>query len=314
MLITMTSASPVYSFLGPRGTFTEDALRQVAEAAGAEWKPVSSVVQAIDDVVFGRSYGAVIPIENSIEGGVTATQDALAVADGVRILGEYLVPITFNLYVRPGVSLDDVRVVTTHPVSYPQCRGWLSERLPDHEFIPASSNAAAVASLAATELVDAAIAGPSVLDYYDVDTVATNIGDNTGAVTRFLLIGRGRKLPEPTGRDKTSLIIELPADRSGVLMELLEHFSTRGINLSRLESRPVGDELGRYRFNIDAEGHVRDARVAEALMGIQRFSPRVIFLGSYPRANGNEPSVGSAHTNEAFASSRAWLNKILGDD
>ena len=309
----MMSASRVYSFLGPRGTFTEEALRQVPEADGAEWRPVASVVQAIDDVVQGRSLGAVIPIENSIEGGVTATQDALAAADGVRILGEYLVPITFNLYVPDGVSLDDVRVITTHPVSYPQCRTWLTENLPHHEFIPASSNAAAVASLLASDLVDAAIAGPSVLSYYDVQTAATNIGDNVDAVTRFLLIGRGQPLPAPTGRDKTSLIVELPTDRSGVLMELLEHFATRGINLSRIESRPVGDELGRYRFNIDAEGHIRDARVAEAIMGIRRFSPALIFLGSYPRADDVAPSIHPSHSNEAFEQSRRWLDEILGD-
>lgn len=303
-----------YSYLGPQGTFTEDALRQIPEARGQEWRPVSSVIQAIDDVDSGLAFGAVIPIENSIEGGVTATQDALADARGLRIYGEYLVPIHFNLYVRPGSSIDDVRVITTHPVSYAQCRGWLAANLPDHEFIPASSNAIAAATLTETELVQGALAGPAVLDYYRLDVVADDIGDNPEAVTRFLQIGSARRaLPDATGHDKTSMIIELPADRAGTLMELLEHFATRGINLSRIESRPVGDELGRYRFNVDAEGHIRDARVAEAVMAIRRFSPRVVFLGSFPRADGLSPSIHESQSNEAFAASRQWLDELLGE-
>lgn len=309
----MTSEPRTYSFLGPRGTFTEDALRQIPEAAGQTWRPVASVLQAIEDVQSGVSHAAVIPIENSIEGGVTATQDALANAEGVRIYGEYLVPIHFNVYVQPGRSLDDVKVITTHPVSYAQCRGWLAAQLPEHEFIPASSNAAAAAAVVGSDLVDAAIAGAAVSNYYDLDSVADDIGDNVDAVTRFLQISAGRPIPPATGHDKTSLIIELPADRAGTLLELLEHFSTRGINLSRIESRPIGDELGRYRFNVDAEGHIRDARVAEAVMGVRRFSPRVIFLGSYPRADEVAPRIHPSLSNEAFAASRRWLDDILGD-
>ena len=115
--------------------------------------------------------------------------------------------------------------------------------------------------------------------------LAEDIGDNPNAVTRFVLVAREPRIPPPTGADKTSLIVELPDDHAGALLEMLEQFSTRGVNLSLLESRPIGDALGRYRFVIDLDGHILDERVADALLGLRRFSPSVIFLGSYPRAD-----------------------------
>lgn len=310
--MTAAASRPVYSYLGPAGTFTEEALRQVPGAEAAEHRPVSSVVQAIDDVVSGVAARAVIPIENSIEGGVSATQDALATTPGIRIWGEYLVPITFHLLARAGTTIDQVRVITTHPVSYPQCRGWVAEHLPGHSFIPASSNAAAAQAIAeGTGDADAAIAGAGVLDHYDLEVLASDIGDNPNAVTRFVLIGADHGVPEPTGADKTTLVAELPVDEAGALLRLLEQFSTRGINMSRIESRPIGDELGRYRFNIDLEGHVLDARVAEALKGVRRFSPRVVFLGSYPRADRAQPSVTTTHDNTAYADAESWYHDLL---
>ncbi|MCB1040530.1 MAG: hypothetical protein KDA94_13525, partial [Acidimicrobiales bacterium] len=130
-------AGGAYSYLGPAGTFTWAALRQVPEAEGAEWRSVSNVGEALDDVVSGRSVGAMIAIENSVEGGVTATQDALASIPGLRIVGEYLVPVDFVLVARPGTALADVRVVAAHPVAYAQCHLWLDRELPEHEHLPA---------------------------------------------------------------------------------------------------------------------------------------------------------------------------------
>ena len=305
------SQRPVYSFLGPTGTFTEAALKQVPAARDADWRPVSNVAQAIDDILGGVAAAAMVPIENSIEGGVSATQDALARAQGVRIIGEYVVPITFHLYVRPGTTLEAVKTVTTHPVAYAQCRNWLNRTLPDHLYLPSSSTAAAAAGLLEHTDADAALAAPTIAEYYPLETLREGIGDNPNAVTRFILITSSRQLPEPTGADKTSLIVELPSDDAGALLRMLEQFSTRNINLSRIESRPIGDELGRYRFNIDAEGHIRDARLSEALMGLKRTSPNLIFLGSYPRADHAHPSVAEAHSNDAFAGARAWLDDLL---
>jgi prephenate dehydratase len=305
-----------YSYLGPAGTFTEAALAQVPQAVGQIWHPVNNVGQALDDVVEGRSVAAMIAIENTVEGGVSASQDALATIPNLRIIGEYLVTVNFVLVARPGTALADVKVVNAHPVAYSQTHLWLDRNLPEHEHIPASSNVSAAASLfdpsmaSGTGFADAAIAPPTITNHHKLDVLATNIGDNPDAQTRFVLVSRTTKLPQPTGSDKTSIIAELPDDTAGRLLEMLEQFATRGVNMSLLESRPIGDALGRYRFVIDLDGHIRDERVADALLGLKRFSPRVIFLGSYPRADQLRITVTPRYDNDAFQDARAWLDSL----
>jgi prephenate dehydratase len=303
-----------YSYLGPAGTFTWAALRQVPEAEGAVWRSVNNVGEALDDVMSGRSVGAVIAIENSVEGGVSATQDALASIPGIRITGEYLVPVDFVLVARPGTALADVKVVAAHPVAYAQCHVWLDRELPAHEHLPATSNVAAAAQLLEGTLVDAAIAPPGIDAQYDVEVLAAPIGDNPNAVTRFVLVSASTTIPERTGADKTTVIVELPTDQPGGLVEMLEQFSTRGVNLSLLQSRPIGDELGRYRFVIDLDGHLRDERVADALMGLKRFSPKVNFLGSYPRADKVANEYTSRYGDDVFIDARDWLRGILAGE
>jgi prephenate dehydratase len=304
-----------YSYLGPAGTFTEAALAQVPQAAGKVWHPVNNVGQALDDVVQGRSIAAMIAIENTVEGGVSASQDALATIPNLRIIGEYLVNVNFVLVAPPGRTLADVKVINAHPVAYAQTHLWLDANLPKHEHIPASSNVAAAASLldpSGNGIADAAIAPPTITKHHDLVVLADNIGDNPSAQTRFVLVSRSTALPPPTGSDKTSIIAELPDDSAGRLLEMLEQFATRGVNMSLLESRPIGDELGRYRFVIDLDGHVRDERVADALLGLKRFSPKVIFLGSYPRADKLQISVTPRYDNDAFQDARAWLDSLDG--
>ncbi len=303
-----------FSYLGPPGTFTEAALAQVPQAAGQDWRPVNNVGEALDDVVTGRSVAAMIAIENSVEGGVTATQDALANIPGLRIVGEYLVPVRFDLVARRGTTLADVTVVNAHPVAYAQCRAWLEKSVPHHGHIPSPSNVAAAADLLTAETADAAIAPPGISAHYDVEVLAENVGDNPNAQTRFVLVSKTTDLPEPTGHDKTSLIIELPDDRSGALLEMLEQFATRGVNLSLIQSRPIGDEFGRYRFVIDADGHARDERMSDALLGLRRFSPKVIFLGSYPRADRAPIVHEERYADQVFVDARAWLSGILGSN
>ena len=305
------SESRVYSYLGPSGTFTEAALAQVPEARGQQWRSVANVGEALGDLVSGRSRGAVIAIENSVEGGVTATQDALARIPGLRIVGEYLVPVSFILVARPGTRLEDVRTVAAHPVAYGQCRQWLDSELPSHEYLPASSNVQATVDLLAGSPADAAIAPPGIVAHHAVDVLAERIGDNPNAVTRFVHVSRTTRLPEPTGADKTSLIAELPGDEPGALLEMLEQFATRGVNLSMIQSRPIGDALGRYRFVLDLDGHVADERVADALLGLRRFSPGVIFLGSYPRADRRPVSYVRRYDDEVFIEARDWLRGLL---
>ena len=299
-----------YAYLGPVGTFTWTALGQVEEAAGREWLAVNNVGEALAAVSDGRAEAAMIAVENSIEGGVSAAQDALAESSGLQILGEYLVPVNFDVLVRPGTDLSNIRVVIAHPVAYAQCRGWLDAHVPHHEHLPATSNVAAAHELVDGDRGDAAIAPAGFDAHADLDTVASSVGDNPHAVTRFVLIGRRRAVAPRTGTDKTTVIVELPDDRPGGLLEMLEQFATRGVNLSLLESRPIGDELGRYRFVIDIDGHIDDERVADALRGLKRYSPAVQFLGSYHRADGHRPVVPVHYSDEAFVDARDWLDRL----
>ncbi|MFS2242270.1 prephenate dehydratase [Microbacterium sp. OR16] len=301
-----------YSYLGPAGTFTEAALDQVPEARGHEWKPVHNVGEALADVLEGRSHAAMIAIENSVEGGVSTTLDALATLPGLRIIGEYLVKVNFVLVGKPGVRLEDVEVIAAHPVAYAQCHSWLGEHLPRHAHVPAASNVASILGvLDGSSPAQAAIAAPGIVQHHDVEVLAEQIGDNDNAVTRFVLVSKPTPPGEPTGADKTSLIVELPDDRPGALLDMLEQFSTRGINLSLLQSRPVGDALGRYRFVVDADGHAYDERMADALLGIRRFSPRVVFLGSYPRADRRIVHYPERYADGVFVEARDWLRALL---
>jgi prephenate dehydratase len=301
-----------YSYLGPAGTFTEAALAQVPEARGQRWRPVRNIGEALADVIDGRSHAAMIAIENSVDGGVSTAQDALATVPGLRIVGEYLVPVNFVLVALPGTSLTDVDVVAAHPVAYGQCLQWLTRTLPGHAHLPSASNvASAVGLLDGTNDADAAIAPPTITEHHDLIVLAENIGDNPSAVTRFVLVSRTVAPAPPTGADKTSLIVELPEDHPGALLELLEQFATRGINLSLLASRPIGDALGRYRFVIDADGHIHDERMADALLGLRRFSPKVLFLGSYPRADRNVVRYPDRYSDDVFVEARDWLRGLL---
>ena len=307
-------ASPVtYTFLGPAGTFTEAALMQVPGAEDALRIPSSNVNTALDRVRDGSADAAMVPIENSVEGGVTATLDAIATGQELRILREALVSISFVLVARPGTRIEDIRRISTHSHAWAQCRLWADKNIPDVEYIPGSSTAAAAMGLLEGDPhYDAAICAPIVAtEQPGLAVLAENIGDNPGAVTRFVLVGRPGELPEPTGADKTTVVVPLPEDRPGALMEILDQFATRGVNLSRIESRPTGQYLGHYFFSIDADGHVADARVADALAGLHRISPATRFLGSYGRADGHRTVVEPHTSDSAFRAAHAWVKDIL---
>ena len=306
------SVAPRIAYLGPAGTFTEMAAKQLPHAGQAELIPVASVTDAIDQVLQGSADRAVVPIENSIEGGVSATSDALASMLGVQIFGEYLVPVRFDLMAKPGKSLSEVREVLTHPVAYAQSRKWLEQNLGEHAHIPAASTAAAAKAMANGSNADAVIAATAAASLYGLEILASDIGENKEAQTRFIELGKKGKPGAKTGHDKTSVVVELPDDRPGGLLEMLEQFAARGVNLSRIESRPVGDRFGRYRFNIDAEGHIEDEAIAESLMGLHRFSPKVIFLGSYPRADKNESVHLGNNENSDYEAAQRWLDGLRG--
>jgi prephenate dehydratase len=299
-----------YTYLGPEGTFTEAALRTLPEAATRELVPMVSVAAALDSVRRGEAAGALVPIENSVEGAVTTTADQLATGAPLMIYREVLLPIAFALLVRPGTELSDVKTVTGHPVAQPQVRQWLAEHLPDAEWTSAASNADG-ARLVQEGTFDGAFAGEFAGPMYGLDALATDIRDAQNATTRFVLVGRPGRPAAPTGADKSSAVFWLGDDHPGALLELLQEFAVRGVNLMRIESRPTGEGLGKYCFTADLEGHLTDRRVAEALMGLRRICPKVRFLGSYPRADEVPPQLRPGTSDDDFSAAADWLNRCL---
>ncbi|MEE1939631.1 prephenate dehydratase [Streptomyces sp. TRM 70361] len=302
-----------YTYLGPEGTFTEAALRTLPEAATRELVPMVSVPAALDAVRNGEAGGSLVPIENSVEGGVTATLDELAAGRQLMIYREVLLPIAFALLVRPGTALESVKTVTGHPVAQAQVRRWLAKHLPDAQWESAASNADG-ARLVQEGRYDAAFAGEFAAARYGLAPLVTGIHDAQNAQTRFVLVGRPGRPAARTGADKTSVVLWLGDDHPGALLELLQEFAVRGVNLVRIESRPTGEGIGRYCFSVDAEGHITDRRVGEALMGLRRICPKVRFLGSYPRA-GVEPSQAAplrpGTTDAEFAEASDWLTRCI---
>lgn len=300
-----------YAYLGPVGTFTEAALRQVIEP-GDESVAMTDVTSALAAVRNGEVDRAVVPIENSVEGGVSATLDALSSGQPLVLVGETMVPVEFVLAVRPGTKIEDISRVATHPHAWAQCRVWASENLPGVVHVPATSTAAGAALLAedADPGYEAAIVAPLTAQDYHLETLAENIGDNKNAVTRFVIVARPGPIMERTGNDKTTLMVQLPDNEVGALLTMLEQFAVRGVNLSRIESRPIGDEIGRYAFSIDAEGHIDDERLAAALVGLHRVCPLVRFLGSYPRVGATNSPPRPGFTDEDFVTGREWITKM----
>lgn len=278
------------AYLGPQGTFTEAAM--VALTAGMDDVrpiPVSSPAEAVDAVRSTKATYAVVAIENSVDGPVTPTFDALA-DGGVRIVREVDIQIAFAIMVRPGTRQADVRTFSTHPVARPQVAGWLAQHMPQAEFLPASSNAAAAQAVAEGR-ADAAAAPVRAADIYGLEVMAEGIADVAGAHTRFVLVGAVQPPAPPTGNDRTSVVFTLP-NTPGSLVGALNEFSSRGVDLTRIESRPTRQGLGTYRFYADLKGHVDDAPVAEALAALHRRSESVYFLGSWPAASGEATAVG----------------------
>ncbi|HVA60904.1 MAG TPA: prephenate dehydratase [Mycobacteriales bacterium] len=298
-----------YAYLGPEGTFSEAALRSLPAAARSELVAAASVPAALDAVRSGEVTAALVPFENSVEGSVASTLDELATGPLLHIAREVLLPVSFSLLARPGSPLPELRTVTTIPHAEAQVRGWLREHLPAARFIPAASTADGARAVAAGE-ADAAVAGPLAAERYRLEVLAEAIQDTAGAVTRFVLVALPGTPPEPTGADRTTLVAFEADDHPGALLEILTEFAFRGVNLTRLESRPTGAGLGRYCFSIDCEGHVADERVGEALSALRRLCADVRFLGSYPRADAIAPTVRRGVADGDFRDAQAWLRRL----
>jgi prephenate dehydratase len=298
-----------YAYLGPEGTFSEAALRSLPAAQGVERVPCVSVADALDAVRRGEVAAALVPLENSVEGSVSETLDELATGDALQIVREVLLPVSFALLVRHGTALTDVATVTTIPHAEAQVRRWLRTTLPAARFVAASSTADGARAVA-DGAADAAVAAPLAAEQYRLDVLADDIADVPGAVTRFVLVAPPGAPPPATGADRTSLVAFIADDHPGALLEILTEFAVRGVNLTRIESRPTGVGLGRYCFSIDAEGHIDQARVAEALAAVRRLCADVRFLGSYPTADGTQPSERRGTSETDFADAAAWVEQL----
>lgn len=298
-----------FTYLGPEGTFSEQALRRIPAAERAELIPARSVPEAMDAVRDGDADAALVPLENSVEGAVAVTLDELANGDPLVIVREVVLPVTFVLAARPGRTLDQVYTVASHPHAAAQCRTWLRAHRPTASTVDVLSTAAAAGAVAKGEH-DAAICAPIAVERHRLAVLAEDIGDHPEAVTRFVLVSRPGTPPAPTGNDVTSIVVYIAHDRAGSLLAVLTELAVRGVNLSRIESRPVGEALGRYCFFLDCAGHVSEARMGEALMGLRRTSAAVRFLGSYPRVS-VERTVSVPGTSDVdFADAVAWLGRL----
>lgn len=304
-----------FVYLGPEGTFTEAALRTLPAAERGVRTPARSVPEALEAVRAGEADAALVPLENSVGGAIPVTLDELATGSPLVITREVVLPVEFVLAARSLTPLAQIRTVAAHPQASAQCRNWLRANLPDAVVVDVLSNAAAAISAAAGEY-DAALCAPIGVSRNKLTVLADKVADHSDAVTRFALLTRPGPVGEPTGDDVTSLAVSIRHDQVGALLAVLTELLVRGINLSRIESRPTGEQLGTYFFFLDCTGHVAEARMGEALQGLRRICAEVRFLGSYPRhrlVNEPVPSVpGMSDTD--FADSAAWLARLRAGD
>jgi prephenate dehydratase len=271
-----------YAYLGPAGTFTEAALLKIA-ASDDQLIAYANVTAALDAVRKGEVSKALVPIENSVEGVVARTLDELASGEPLVITAETTLPVTFSLMTLENKDPKDIKSIATHPHAESQCRSFIAKNYPNAQVIEATSTAAAAKGLSKGDY-DAAIGAAIAAKNYQLKIIAEDIGDNTNAVTRFVLVEKPGKLPAATGKDRTSLAVFIAIDHAGALLEILNEFAKHQVNLSFIQSRPTGSQLGHYHFIIDAEGHIEDKPVSAALAGLKEICEDIRFLGSYPQA------------------------------
>lgn len=272
------------AFLGPAGTFTEDALREAVPSGEFETVRTPTIPDAILAVERGEAERALVPFENSIEGSVRSSLDALAFeARAVTIVGEHDFAVRAHLIARQPLELERIEAVLSHPQPLAQCARFLRERLPGAARRGAGSTAEAVRIVGESEEPWAAIGARSAAELYGCTILREGIEDEEDNVTRFVWIAPAGTEPGGEGAWKTSLVFsELGRDHPGALVEALQEFSSRGVNLSRIESRPLRRGLGRYMFFCDLEGALADQAVSEAIEALKTKADSVRILGSYP--------------------------------
>ena len=295
-------------YLGPQGTFTEQAVFSQPDLSEMRHKPLNSIARVLEAVETGAVDQGLVAIENMIEGSVTATLDTLAFETDLLIQREVIINVNLNLLVLPGVKLEQVERIQSYPVAYAQCRRYIRENLPDAQLEATNSTADAAREVADSgERSVAAIAPLRAAEAYNLEVLGSDIEDHPENKTRFVLVGRD-EIAAPTGHDKTTLLVYQKDDIPGSLLGLLAEFAARSVNLTSLQSRPTRTGLGQYCFLIDCEGHIADDVIADTMRGLRMRAAEVKFIGSYPSASGSrtEQTANRAKVTEA----EAWLNGL----
>lgn len=298
--------APTLGYLGPAGTFTEQALFTQPDLRELHLVTIPSIPDVIAATQSGEVDLGFVAIENAIEGSVNVTLDMLAFETELLIEREVVIAVHLNLLGAPGARLEDIKTVVSIPIAIAQCRGYLHDALPGVQHVAANSTAEAAQHLAEhPDPTVAAIAPGRSAEVYQLDVLAPDIEDHPENATRFVVVGR-RGIPAPTGHDKTSIVVFQRADEPGSLLGILQEFAARNINLSKLESRPTKKGLGDYCFLIDLEGHIDDELVADCLRDLKSKQTDVKFLGSYPAAGAQGPEV-RRDADVAWRRADAWI-------
>jgi prephenate dehydratase len=295
-------------FLGPHGTFAEEALLTQPDLAAGEAVPFRDVPHVITAVERGEVDLGLVPIENSIEGSITVTLDTLAFDTELLVQREVDLPVSLHLCAPKGTKMRDITTVVSHPNPLGQTRMWMAEHLPDAVAVAANSTAEAAKQVAKARKGDMASIGTRAgATNAGLEILASEIEDHPENQTRFVLVGYG--VPAPTGHDKTSVVCFQRQDRPGSLLAILQEFAARAINITKLESRPTKRDLGDYCFFIDFEGHLDDELVADCLRNLAAKQAKVKFLGSYPVAGTAGQRRRTAAT-KAERDATAWLRGL----
>jgi prephenate dehydratase len=307
------SPQATIAFLGPSGTFTEEALRSEPGLAKAQLRPMPSFVHVLAAVTEGTADFGFVALENSIEGTVSVALDQLVFERELHIVGEVILPVTQNLLGPAGTQVTEIRRIVSFPHATGQCRAWLTANLPDVEEVAARSTAEAV-RLVGEGLEPgpgtAAIGTTLAAELYGLDVLVPRIEDQAGNSTRFVLVARPEAgIPAATGHDKTSVVCFQSSDHPGSLHGILGQFSARDLNLVKLESRPTKRELGEYCFIIDFEGHVADEVVADCLRDLHAGLRKLKFLGSYPAAGAHGPAR-RRDADRAWQAADRWIEDV----
>ena len=299
-----------FAYLGPKGTFTEAAFLQMPIAQGADLIPAESVREALNMVRDGKVFGALVPIENSVEGSVATTLDELGHGSSLEIIDEVAIPVEFALLAKPGVSISDIKRIATHPHAHAQCVDWLHKNTPGVHVLPAMSTAAAAEELSTGANYDAAICSVAAAKHYGLEILAQGIGASDTAWTRFVLVSKPGHAQPSTGNDKTTLSLFMHRNQPGALLNILTEFAVRGVDLSRLESRPTKQQLGDYFFSLDCVGHIDDENLGDALIELRKICADVKFLGSYPRHDNASANGAVAEVKKSNVDAQTWLENL----